>query len=131
MRWRWRVKVANHADFAAAYALDAWKNPVLSVRWLSNNEAAQNGAAAVEIKQQDGTLTRVVVAHAPGAWQVENWKSDARVFVSREKGDALQFLIGGGTFAAAGNSELRQAVAGNYRGEKRGAELVLTSQWTP
>ena len=54
----------KNADFAAVYALDGWKNPVLSVRWLAD-EAAQNGAVAAEIKQQDGTTTRVVVAHAP------------------------------------------------------------------
>ncbi len=120
----------QHADFAAAYALDEWKNPVLSVRWLAN-EAAQNGASAVEIKQQDGTLTRVVVAHAPGVWQVGVWKSDARVFVTRTKGDVLRFAIGGGSFAASGASELRQPVAGNYSGEKRGNVFSLTSQWKP
>ena len=118
------------ADFAAAYALDGWKNPVLSVRWLVS-DAAANGAVAAEIKQQDGTTTRVVVAHAPDAWQVGDWKSDARVFVAREKGDDLHFLIGGGNFAAAGANELRQPVAGNYSGEKRDGRFTLAAQWTP
>lgn len=119
------------ADFAATYTLDGWKNPVQSVRWVSRGDAAENGASAADIVQQDGTTTRVVVAHQPGVWQVGPWKSDARVFVVREKGRDLRFLMGGGTFAASGANEFRRPQAGNYSALKRGTRFEATSEWTP
>lgn len=119
------------ADFAATYALDAWKNPVQNLRWLSHGEAAQNGASAAETTQKNGVTTLVVVAHAPGVWQVGPWKSDARVLVVRQSRGDLQFVIGGGTFAANGATELRQTVAGNYSGQKRGDQFELLSKWIP
>ena len=44
------------------------------------------------VPQQDGTVTRVFIAHKTGEWQANNWKSDAQVLVVRGKGDALQVL---------------------------------------
>lgn len=119
------------ADFAAAYALDGWKNPIQGVHWVSRGDSAENSASAAEITQQDGTKTLVVVAHAPGTWHVGPWKSDARVFIVREKGNDLRFLIGGGTVATQGATELRRPVAGNYTARKRGQQFELTSKWTP
>jgi hypothetical protein len=121
----------TEARFATAYALEAWKNPVQSVRWLTRGEAANNGASAVEVTQQDGTVTRVMVAQNLGAWQVGAWKSDARVLATREKGAESRLLLTGGTFASDGKAELRQAAAGNYSAQKRGAQFEISSRWTP
>jgi len=116
------------SDFAAVYGLDGWKNDAQTVKWLSKiGDAVQ----AVELTQKDGTLTRVFVAHGAGAWNLGDWKSDARVLVVRQKGADIQLMLCGGTFAQNGGLELRQNVAGNYRAQQRGTKLEIVSQWTP
>lgn len=124
-------QTGKNADFAAVYALDSWNNPVQTARWLSHGDAAQNGALAFEMTQKDGTTTRVIVAHNPGEWQSNGWKSDARVLCVRQKGDAVQVLLGGGTYAQNGALELRKAVAGNYLAQQKNAKLETVSDWVP
>lgn len=121
----------TNADFAAVYALEAWGNGVQSARWLTKGDATENGTRIFELTQKDGTITRVIVAHNPGEWQVAGWKSDARVLYVRQKGDDVQLLIGGGTFAQNGALELRQATPGNYLAQKQGVKLEAVSSWAP
>ncbi len=115
------------ADFGAVYALEAWNNPVQSAQWLKG----EDGISVFEIKQKDGTITRVFVAHKAGEWQAADWKSDARVLVVRQKGESGQVLLGGGTFAQSANSELRREKAGDYLANLQGGKLVAVSEWTP
>ena len=119
------------ADFATVYALDGWKNPVQSARWIATGDAAENGVSVFEMKQSDGTITRVMVAHNAGQWQAAGWKSDARVLYVREKAGATQILLGGGSFAQNGALQLRQNVAGNYRAQQKDGKLEMVSQWAP
>jgi hypothetical protein len=117
----------KNAKFAATYALQEWNNPVQSVNWLPTDK----NVSSAEIKQQDGTITTVMVGNLAGTWQSGNWKSDARVLVVREKGADSRVVISGGTFATNGEAELRQNSAGNYSAQKRGNKFELISQWTP
>ena len=119
-------QIGNSADFGAVYALEAWNNPVQSAQWLKE----ENGVSVFEIKQKDGTQTRVFVAHKAGEWTASTWKSDARVLVVRQKGDG-QVLLGGGTFAQSGALELRRDKAGSYLANLQGGKLDSASEWTP
>ena len=124
-------QTGKRADFAAVYALRDWGNAVQAAQWVATGDAAENGASVFEMTQKDGTKTHVVVAHNSGAWQAAGWKSDARVLYVRQKGEDLQLLIGGGTFAQNGPLELRQPAAGNYLARQNGAKLEAVSTWTP
>ncbi|MDQ3814090.1 MAG: alginate lyase family protein [Armatimonadota bacterium] len=124
-------QTGKRADFAAVYALDSWNNPVQSARWISTGAAGENGAAAFEMTQQDGTTTRIIVAHSPGEWQAADWKSDARVLYVRQKGEEIQVLLGGGSFAQNGALELRQTAPGNYLAQKKGGKLEAMAEWNP
>ncbi len=116
------------SDFAVAYGLDGWSNDTQTMKWLSKPGDAIQG---IELAQNDGTLTRVFVAHAPGNWSLGDWKSDARVLVVQQKGNDTQLSLCGGTFATNGTVTLRQTVAGNYRAQSKGGNITLLSQWTP
>ena len=120
-------QIGNRANFGAAYALDSWNNPVQSAQWIQS----ENGVSVFEVKQKDGTITRVFVAHKAGEWQAANWKSDARVLVVRQKGEIGQVLLGGGTFAQSSTMELRHEKAGNYLANRIGDKLIAVSEWMP
>ena len=118
------------ADFAAAYTMPEWKNPVVSAAWLPDAPAA-NGAKVLEVKQQDGATTQIIVAHRPGEWTAAGWHSDARVLYISTKGDAVKVLLGGGKFAQNGNMTVQQGAPGNYLAQKQGGGLSLVSKWMP
>ena len=64
-------QTGTSANFGAVYALEAWNNPVQSAQWLKE----ENGVGVFEIKQKDGTTTRVLVAHKTGEWQAAAGKA--------------------------------------------------------
>ncbi|HEY0074664.1 MAG TPA: alginate lyase family protein [Abditibacteriaceae bacterium] len=117
----------NRADFGAVYGLETWNNPATESQWLSR----ENGLAAFELKQKDGTVTRVTVARKSGEWELAGWKSDARVLVERRKGNELQLLLGGGTFVQNQAMQFRKEKAGNYLAKQQGNQLVAVSEWAP
>lgn len=127
----------ERADFGAVLALKGWGSAVKSARLVPPGSVE---ASALEVEQEDGTLTKVVVARGrPGAeWQALGWRSDARVLCVCRRGAELRVLLGGGTFVRADGSdpkdgalELRRPAAGNYAAERRGDRLELLSEWTP
>lgn len=117
----------TRGDFAAVYGLEAWGNSVVSARWTTTGAPAERGASVFEMTQKDGTVSRVVVAHGAGAWRAGGWHSDARVLYVRQKGEAREVLIGGGTFAQNGALEFRQNTPGNYLARGSGAKLDMVS----
>jgi hypothetical protein len=118
----------ERADFAAAYALDAWQNPVQKLHHLPTGNP---NLAAVEMTQRDGTITTVTVSHTTGPWQALGWKSDARVLCVRRKGQNTTLLLTGGTFADGPNGTLRRPTPGNYGATRRAGKLELVASWTP
>lgn len=129
----------DQAEFTAAYAMQAWQNPVRSLRrMLSPPEVS-----AFECRQQDGTVAEVFVSHQPGTWEAgpwagEIWKSDARVLVVRRRaGQAGQtgqqsVLLCGGTFAQSGADSVKLPAPGNALAEgaaEAGSTLKIASSW--
>jgi alginate lyase/heparinase II/III-like protein len=121
----------ERATFAAVYGMEAWRNPVRSARLAARDDPQ---VVALEMKQEDSAITRVVVSHAVGPWQALGWRSDARVLYLRERGPELTVLLLGGTFVQAeeGGSkvEVRRALPGNYSAELRGGKLEIVSEWS-
>ncbi len=116
------------SDFAMVYSLEGWKNEPRTVKRLSKTG---DSVQAIELVQQDGTQTRVFVAHQAGAWQLGDWKSDAQILVTRGTATSLQLALCGGTFAQHGTLELRQPRAGNYGAQTQAGKLELVSRWAP
>jgi hypothetical protein len=117
------------ADFVAAYNLDAWSNPIQSLRRLPTGDPL---VIAAEMTQRDGTLTTVFVSHKGGAWDAPalGWKSDARVLCIRRTKNHLQALLTGGTFAEGKSVTIRRSIPGNYLAEHKGGTLNILSEWT-
>ncbi len=80
------------ARFGAVTTLAGWGNPVRSVRW---EESGDPQVAALVVEQQDGSVTRVVVAPPTGAeWRAFGWRSTDQVVCVREKGGVRTGAIG-------------------------------------
>jgi len=129
-----RQEKRSRADFAAAYALEGWGNPVTAVRQIP--ASGEDAPAGVEMTQADGSVTQVIVAHAPGEWTALGWRSDARVLCVRRPGGGrgpVQALLVGGTFAEGKDGVIKGSTAGNYVAERPGAggAFKVLSAWTP
>jgi hypothetical protein len=118
----------DKADFAVAYNLKSWGNPVRSLKWLSTGDVK---VTAAELTHQDGTVTTVLTSYGNAPWKALGWSSDARVLCLRRQGNDLKVLLTGGTFAEGKDGSLNKTAPGNYSAERRNGQLTITSEWAP
>ncbi|MDB6095193.1 MAG: Heparinase family protein [Verrucomicrobia bacterium] len=100
------------ASFAAVYRLTAWPNAVGSIRWIAPGDADQ--PAVLEVTQENGIRTLVIIAHAAGPWTAAGWTSDARVLCVQQQNEKIDGLLAGGTFARQEKFDFHQDTAGIY-----------------